>query len=104
MPVPAVVEETGGSDLTLDAQLLELFFHRVPMGGAVVDTHLRLQRCNKAWASFFEYFLGAGTEQIPPGRHITELISGNEEALGPLVENALAGRTVRQAAHRLAIA
>ena len=103
MPVPALIEETGASDLALDAQLLELLFDRVPMGIAVFDTDLRLQRCNKTWASYFEHYLGAGPEHTAPGRHITELIPGNEEALGPLVENALAGRTVRQAAHRLAI-
>jgi signal transduction histidine kinase len=69
----------------------------------VFDIDLRLQRCNKTWASYFEHYLGAGPEHSAPGRHLTELIPGNEEALGPLVENALAGRIVRQAAHRLAI-
>jgi hypothetical protein len=38
MPVPALIEDTGVSDLALDAQLLELFFDRVPMGVAVFGT------------------------------------------------------------------
>jgi signal transduction histidine kinase len=103
MPVPALVEDSSSSDLALDAQLLELFFDRVPMGVAVFGTDLRLQRCNKTWVAYFEHYLGVGPEHTVPGRHIAELIPGNEEALGPLVENALAGRTVRQAAHRLSI-
>jgi signal transduction histidine kinase len=103
MPVPASVEDSGASDLALDAQLLELFFDRVPMGVAVFSTDLRLQRCNKTWSAYFEHYLGVGPEHTAPGRHLAELIPGNDEALGPLVENALAGRTVRQAAHRLTI-
>ena len=49
MPMPPLIDEAAPRNPTLDAQLLELFFDRVPMGVAVFDTELRLQRCNKTW-------------------------------------------------------
>jgi signal transduction histidine kinase len=103
MPVEPVAEPLPISAASLDAQLLDLFFDRVPMGIAVFDTGMRLQRCNKTWVGFYEHYFGVGPEYTSPGRHLYELIPGNEETLRPLIENALAGRVVRQAAHRVGI-
>jgi PAS domain-containing protein len=103
MPLHPVAEPMPVSDAGLDAQLLGLFFDRVPMGIAVFGTDLRLQRCNKTWTGFYEHYFGVGPEYTAPGRHIFELIPGNEESVLPLFENALAGRILRQAAHRIAI-
>jgi signal transduction histidine kinase len=93
------VDPVGGN---LDAQLLDIFFDQVPMGVAVFDLDRRLLRCNKTWAGFFTHYLGAPADYASPGRRLEELLPGNEEALAPLLQEVLAGRQVRQAAHRLA--
>jgi len=101
--VPATREtvpvDPGAGDL--DEQLLDIFFDRVPMGVAVFDLDHRLLRCNKTWAGFFTHYLGAPADYTAPGRTLEEMLPGNEEALAPLLEGVLAGRQVRQAAHRL---
>jgi signal transduction histidine kinase len=103
MPTAQVSEPLPPATDSLDAQLLALFFDRTPMGVAVFDTDMRLQRCNKTWVSFYEHYLGVPPEYTAPGRHIDELIPGNEESVHDLFRHALAGEMVRQAAHRIAI-
>jgi signal transduction histidine kinase len=104
MPLGIVTEPaTGNEGAGLDAQLLELFFDRVPMGVAVFTPDMRLVRCNKTWVGFYEHYFGVGPDYTSPGKHLHELIPGNEESLRPLIENALAGRVVREAAHHVGI-
>ncbi len=103
MPLEIVTEPAPASDAALDAQLLELFFDRVPMGIAVFGRDMRLIRCNTTWTGFYEHYFGVGPEYTAPGRHLHELIPGNEDNVRPLIENALAGRVVRQAAHHIGI-
>ena len=103
MPLEIVTEPAPASDAALDAQLLDLFFDRVPMGIAVFGRDMRLIRCNTTWTGFYEHYFGTGPEYTAPGRHLHELIPGNEENVRPLIENALAGRVVRQAAHHIGI-
>ncbi|AXH95483.1 PAS domain-containing sensor histidine kinase [Ornithinimicrobium avium] len=103
-PVPGereTVAPVTRRDGDLDAQLLEIFFDRVPMGIAVFDKDLRLQRCNRTWAGFFTHYLGVPAESVTPGKGMFELIPGQEEVTAPLLDAALAGQVVRQAAHRL---
>ena len=85
----------------VDQQLLDIFFDRAPTGIAVFDRDCRLQRCNKTWVGFFEHYLGVPDGYVVPGRSIFELLPDTEEALGPVIEPALAGHAVRQAALRL---
>lgn len=87
----------------IDDQLLALFFDRTPMGIAVFGTDMRLQRCNKTWVAFYEHYLGVTPDYTAPGRHIFELIPGNEESVQELFDHALAGEMIRQAAHRIDI-
>ncbi|MGN6129317.1 MAG: histidine kinase [Nocardioidaceae bacterium] len=101
MPVVPVSEPVPPSGATLDEQLLELFFDRVPMGVAVFGTDLRLKRCNKTWTQFYDHYMGVPPEYTAPGRHLNELIPGNEEAVKALADEALAGRVVRRAAQRI---
>ena len=101
MPVEPVAEAVPVSAAELDAQLLDLFFDRVPMGVMVFGTDLRLQRINKTEAGFFEHYFGVPAESIQPGRHVFDLLPGSEDVVMPLVEHALAGRMVRQAAVRI---
>lgn len=103
MPTIPVSESVPVSEASLDAQLLELFFDRVPMGVAVFGTDMRLQRCNKTWQMFYEHYLDAPEDYTRPGRHIFDLIPGNEESVLPLFEAAFAGQVIRQAAHRITI-
>ncbi|MGN6599072.1 MAG: ATP-binding protein [Actinomycetes bacterium] len=103
MPLQQVSQQMRASDLPLEAQLLEVFFDQVPMGIAVFGTDMRLQRCNKTWTGFYEHYFGAGPEYTAPGKHIFELIPGNEASVQPLFDQALAGLVVRQAAHHIGI-
>ncbi len=103
MPTEPVAEPLPPATDSLDAQLLALFFDRTPMGVAVFGPDMRLQRCNKTWVSFYEHYLGVPPEYTAPGRHIDELIPGNEESVHELFHHALAGQMVRQAAHRITI-
>ncbi len=103
MPTIPVTEAMPTTDAGIDAQLLDLFFDRVPMGIAVFDTEMRLVRCNRTWVGFFEYYFGFEPDYVSPGKHLRELIPGNEESVAMLADNALAGKVVRQAAHRIDI-
>lgn len=91
------------SDLPLERQLLDLFFDRVPFGLALFDLEGRLVRCNTTWSGYFELYFGAGPGYAAPGTPVTELIPGNDEALGELFAEVLSGHLVRQAAHRIAL-
>lgn len=103
MPTEPLVEPITPSSDATEAQLLDLFFDRMPMGVAVFGKDMRLQRCNKTWVAFYEHYLGVPPEYTAPGRHINELIPGNEEAVQQLFDHAFAGEMIRQAAHRIAI-
>lgn len=103
MPTQPSIDDVAPSSSPLDTQLLELFFDRVPMGVAVFDAEMRLQRCNKTWTAFYEHYMGVPAEYTTPGRHLNELIPGNVEAVQQMVDAALSGRVVRQAAHRIVV-
>lgn len=103
MPTQPLIDAVPPSSSPLDSQLLELFFDRVPMGVAVFGTDMRLQRCNKTWTTFYEHYMGVPPEYVAPGRHLNDLIPGNEEAVQLLADTALSGRVIRQAAHRITI-
>lgn len=83
------------------AQLVDYFFDSVPFGLAVFDREFRLQRANRTWVGYFEKHLGVGADYVAPGRSLFDLIPGNAAALEPLVSGVLAGRVIRQQAHRL---
>ncbi|MGN6250284.1 MAG: histidine kinase [Marmoricola sp.] len=103
MPTQPLIDQLPPSSSPLDSQLLELFFDRVPMGVAVFGTDMRLQRWNKTWTGFYEHYMGVPPEYVAPGRHLNDLIPGNEEAVQQLAETALSGHVIRQAAHRITI-
>ncbi|MGN6754178.1 MAG: histidine kinase [Intrasporangium sp.] len=103
MPTLPDVEPADASMRSVDDQILELFFDRAPMGVAIFDTDMRLQRCNKTWTHFYEHYLGVGPAYTAPGTSIHDLIPGNEESVQTLVDAALGGRVIRQAAHRVTI-
>lgn len=103
MPTEPSVEPVPPSWESVDRQMVDLFFDRVPFGLAVFDLDGRLRRCNRTWSGFYELYFGAGPGYTAPGRHINDLIPGNEAALEELFAAVRAGHVVRQAAHRIAI-
>ncbi len=103
MPESPETHPLPPTDQPLERQLLDLFFDRVPFGLALFDLEGRLVRCNRTWSGYFELYFGAGPEYAAPGTPITDLIPGNEEALGELFEHVRSGLLVRQAAHRIAL-
>jgi signal transduction histidine kinase len=103
MPTEPSIEPVPASWDPIDRQMVDLFFDRVPFGLAVFDLEGRLERCNRTWTGFYEHYFGAGPDYTAPGRRITDLIPGNEDALEQLFGAVRAGHVVRQAAHRIAI-
>lgn len=103
MPTEPVVEPRSPTAAPLDAQMVDLFFDRVPFGLAVFDLEGRLQRCNATWTGFYELYFGAGPDYTAPGRSLYDMIPGNEEALDQLFAAVRGGNVLRQAAHRIAI-
>ncbi len=103
MPTEPVVEPFPPSWEPVERQMVDLFFDRVPFGLAVFDLDGRLQRCNRTWTGFYEHYFGAGPGYTAPGRHITDLIPGNETSAEELFDAVRAGHVVRQAAHQIAV-
>ena len=101
LPATARTEPARPTAGSMNDQLVDIFFDRVPMGVAVFDRDARLVRCNRTWAGFFVHYLGVPADYVTPGRTLHELIPDNEEAIAPLLAAVLAGQTIRQAAHRL---
>ncbi|MGC9357244.1 MAG: GAF domain-containing protein [Anaerolineae bacterium] len=81
--------------MTLDDNLLQVLFDRMPMGIAVFDCELRLQRCNPTWAEFMARYTPSTLEDVEPGRTLYELVPGGEDSWQPVLERALAGETIK---------
>ena len=103
MPTEPVIDPLPPSWEPVERQMVDLFFDRVPFGLAVFDLDGRLQRCNRTWTGFYELYFDAGPDYTAPGRHISDLIPGNETSVGELFDAVRAGHVVRQAAHRITI-
>ena len=84
--------------------LLEIMFERTPVGIAVFDRDLVLQRCNPTWASFVTAYapLPAGPVAVS-GARFFDLAPGNEDTLIPLIERVLCGEVVRREGLPLAV-
>jgi signal transduction histidine kinase/predicted hydrocarbon binding protein len=81
--------------------LLELLFHRMPMGIAVLDLEYRIQRYNPTWKDFAEHYAPPSAAPLAPGVRYFDHLPGTEPTVMPLFERALAGETVRQNGVRL---
>jgi signal transduction histidine kinase len=103
MPTEPVIEPFPVSGDTIERQMVDLFFDRVPFGLAVFDLDGMLERCNRTWTGFYELYFGAGPEYTAPGRYLNDMIPGNEAALEQLFGAVRSGHVVRQAAHRIEI-
>jgi signal transduction histidine kinase len=103
MPTEPVIEPLPPSWEPVERQMVDLFFDRVPFGLAVFDLDGRLVRCNRTWVGFYELYFGAGPDYTAPGRHLADLIPGNEASLDQLFGAVRSGHIVRQAAHKIEI-
>ncbi|MCR6491119.1 histidine kinase [Cellulomonas sp. P24] len=103
MPTEPELERVVASREPIERQMVDLFFDRVPFGLAVFDLEGRLERCNRTWVGFYELYFGAGPDYTAPGRHLNDLIPGNEEAVAELFAAVRGGQVVRQAAQRITI-
>jgi len=65
LPATARIEPAISTAGSLNDQLVEIFFDRVPMGVAVFDRETRLLRCNRTWAGFFGHYLGVPADTSP---------------------------------------
>ncbi|HFQ93893.1 MAG TPA: PAS domain-containing protein, partial [Anaerolineae bacterium] len=75
--------------------LLEFLFDHMPLGAAVFDADLRLQRYNPAWADFLACYAPSSSTQIQPGSAFFDLTPDSEAEMRPILERVLAGETVR---------
>lgn len=103
MPTDPVIEGMPASFASLEQQIVDLFFDRVPFGLAIFGLDGRLKRCNRTWTGFYELYFDAGPDYTRPGRHLNELIPGNEEATAALFDAVLSGHAIRQAAVQIDI-
>lgn len=86
--------------MEMSASLIDLFSHRMPMGIAIFDTHLRLQRCNPTWTHYIEGYTPA-LEHVSPGLALPDLLPEAAPVLLPFIQQALGGETAVEDALRL---
>lgn len=87
-------------DLATDF-LSEILFDHMPMGIAIFDAQLRLQRCNPTWADFIDQYTPTSAEKVVPGVYFFDLAPGTEAQAMPIFHRVLAGEVVREKAVRL---
>lgn len=76
--------------------LAETFFERMPMGVALIDRALRLQRHNPTWAELTAGYAGVPLERVQPGKGFYELLPGTTQIFAPRFARAFAGETIRE--------
>jgi signal transduction histidine kinase len=89
--------------LTFDASdiaLLNVLFHHTPMGIAIFDRNLILQRCNLTWAEFIARYTPTLSSRVMPGASLFDLAPGSEASIRPVLEPVFAGETVQMNALR----
>lgn len=96
--------ETIGIDpnplLTRHTNLLEVLFERVPLGLAIYNPDLTLQRANQTWIMYAGKYTPTPASRVAPGAKLFDLIPGDEASLRPAIQRALAGETVHQQGRR----
>ncbi|MCA9974401.1 MAG: GAF domain-containing protein, partial [Anaerolineales bacterium] len=80
--------------------LVDVFSHRMPMGIAIFDNRLVLQRFNPTWVDYIEA-LTPSLEEILPGLSLADLLPEAAATIAPYAQQALNGETIVQDALRL---
>ncbi|MGQ9491647.1 MAG: hypothetical protein ACUVR4_15010 [Anaerolineae bacterium] len=65
--------------------LLEMLFERMPMGVAVLDRQLRIQRYNPTWGEFAARYAPQAGVPLAPGVGYFEHLPGSESFVQPLL-------------------
>ncbi len=81
--------------------LSDLLFERMPMGIAILDRELRIQRFNPTWGEFAARYAPRSGARLAPGVAYFDHLPGTEDVVLPLFERALAGEVVREESVRL---
>ena len=80
--------------------LVDVFSHRMPMGIAIFDNRLVLQRFTPTWVDYIEA-LTPSLEEILPGLSLADLLPEAAATIAPYAQQALNGETIVQDALRL---
>jgi signal transduction histidine kinase len=88
----------GGLPPGWQQRVLDLLMDQLPMGIAVYDRDLVLEQCSATWARMVEERCGLPPGSVRPGRHLLEILGGEEEAIRELLVQVLSGHTVQQRA------
>ena len=78
------------------SSLLETFFEDTPLGIAVFDRSLALERFNPACVGFVEQYTSHTAADVVTGVHLFELLPGARSALAPRMDRVLAGESVHE--------
>jgi PAS domain S-box-containing protein len=92
LPLPA---SGRGTDL------VEILFHRMPMGIAIIDRDFRIRRYNATWEDFSARYAPPSGAPLAPGVGYFDHLPGTEPIVLPRFQRVLAGETVREEAVRL---
>ncbi len=74
--------------------LLETMFEKMPLGIAIFDTQLRLQRMNPTFARLVQTYDSAICDAVPPSTPLRDLLPEAFERLEPSFQRALQGEIV----------
>lgn len=86
--------------MEMGASLIDLLTHRMPMGIAVFDKALRLQRFNPTWANYIEEY-APSLLAVTAGLELAHLLPEAAPILLPYFERAMEGETAVEDALRL---
>jgi GAF domain-containing protein len=78
--------------------LLEMFFERMPMVIAVLDSDLRFLRYNTTCIDFTRIYAPDTAGKLSPGARYFDVYPGSEKEVKPLFKKALSGENVQQEA------
>jgi PAS domain S-box-containing protein len=97
------LQNLEGPALGYQPRLLDILFDRMPMGIAILDRELRVQRFNPTWADYVVRYSPSSAGRVVPGVSLLELTPGNEATVRAVFEPVLAGEQVHQEDFRLEI-
>jgi PAS domain S-box-containing protein len=85
--------EDGGQSFQDGAELLDVLFHRAPMGVAVYDRDLLLRKFNATFARLIAGHAGVPVATVVTGRSLFDYFPGAEQRLRQVTAPVLTGKT-----------
>jgi signal transduction histidine kinase len=87
--------------MTVQGNLLEILFDRMPMGIAILDREYRVQRYNPTWDEYSALYAPPSAAPLAPGVSYFDHLPHTESVVKPLFDRVLAGETVHESSVRL---